>query len=105
MFWKKYYNLCLQKGISPNAAAKEMKISSGAVTEWKKGRVPQKPTLKKIADYFGVEVSALTSDTPEPLRSASTDSELDELTQGLTDEEIEELKRYAAFLLSKRDKK
>ena len=67
MFWKNYYNLCLRKGISPNAAAKEMKISSGSVTEWKKGREPQMATIKKIADYFGVPVNALTSDTPEVL--------------------------------------
>ena len=71
MFWNNYYNLCLHKGISPNAAAKEMKISSGAVTEWKKGREPQMATIKKIADYFGVPVSALTSDTDEPLRSSA----------------------------------
>ena len=103
MFWKNYYNLCLQKGISPNAAAKEMKISSGAVTEWKKGRVPQMPTLKKIADYFGVEVSALTSDTLEPLHDAKPAT--DDITSGLTPNEIEELKKYAAFLISQRDKK
>lgn len=59
MFWNNYYNLCLNRGISPNAAAKEMKISSGAVTEWKKGRVPQMATIKKIADYFGVTVDYL----------------------------------------------
>ena len=59
MFWNNYYNLCLQNGVSPNAAAKEMKISSGAVTEWKKGRVPQMATIKKIADYFNVTVDYL----------------------------------------------
>lgn len=65
MFWEKYYNLCLQKGVSPNAAAKEMKISSGAVTEWKKGRVPQMPTLKKIADYFNVSTEFLLGNEKE----------------------------------------
>ena len=67
MFWDNYYNLCSQKGISPNAAAKEMKISSGAVTEWKKGREPQMATIKKIADYFGVTVDDLKADSaPAP---------------------------------------
>lgn len=59
MFWNNYYNMCLQKGISPNAAAKEMKISSGTVTEWKKGREPQMATIRKVADYFGVSVDYL----------------------------------------------
>ena len=66
MFWDNYYNLCLNNGISPNAAAKEMKISSGAVTEWKKGRVPQMSTIKKIADYFDVTVDYLLGKTSEP---------------------------------------
>jgi transcriptional regulator with XRE-family HTH domain len=59
MFWDNYYNLCIQKGISPNRAAKDMNISSGTVTEWKKGRVPQMATVKKVADYFGVTAEQL----------------------------------------------
>ena len=61
MFWDNYYNLCLQKGISPNRAAKDMSISSGTVTEWKKGRIPQMATVKKVADYFGVSAESLLS--------------------------------------------
>ena len=106
MFWNNYYNLCSQKGISPNAAAKEMNISSGAVTERKKGRVPQMATLKKIADYFGVSVNELTKgpETSE-VEPSPGNVELNELTNGLNAEEIEELKRYAAYLLDKRNKK
>ena len=59
MFWDKFYNLCSQNGISPNKAAQAMNISSGSVTEWKKGRTPQMKTVKKIADYFGVSTEAL----------------------------------------------
>ena len=59
MFWDKFYNLCLQNGISPNKAAKIMNISSGSVTEWKKGRTPQMKTVKKIADHFGVSTDVL----------------------------------------------
>lgn len=68
MFWENFYNLCLQKGVSPNAAAKEMNISSGTVTEWKNGREPQNATLRKVADYFGVTVDYLLgkSDVPNP---------------------------------------
>ena len=67
MFWNNYCKLCSNKGLSPNAAAKEIGISSGSVTEWKKGRAPHIGTLKKIADYFGVPVAALTEDTAEQL--------------------------------------
>jgi transcriptional regulator with XRE-family HTH domain len=61
MFWNNYYNLCQQHGSSPNAVAKILNISSGAVSEWKKGRVPQMATLKKVADYFGVSPDSLVS--------------------------------------------
>ena len=67
MFWNNYCKLCSNNGLSPNAAAKEMGISSGSVTEWKKGREPHIGTLKKIADYFGVSVSALTEDSSEQI--------------------------------------
>lgn len=59
MFWDNYYDLCMQNGISPNRAAKDMSISSGTVTEWKKGRMPQLATVKKVADYFGVTAEQL----------------------------------------------
>jgi transcriptional regulator with XRE-family HTH domain len=62
MFWNNYYNLCQQHGSSPNAVAKILNISSGAVSEWKKGRVPQMATVKKVADYFGVSPETLTAD-------------------------------------------
>lgn len=54
MFWDKFIELCANKGISPNAVAKELSISSGAVTKWKNGAVPQNSKLKLISDYFGV---------------------------------------------------
>lgn len=58
-FWDKYYDLCLKNGVSPNTVAKELSISSGTVTWWKKGKVPYPATAQKIADYFGVSVSYL----------------------------------------------
>lgn len=70
MFWKIFYSLCQNRGISPNALAKELSISSGAVTAWKNGRVPHHNTLLKIATYFNVTVDYLLGNseapTPEP---------------------------------------
>jgi repressor LexA len=68
MFWKIFYSLCQDRGISPNALAKELSISSGAVTTWKNGRVPHNNTLLKIATYFNVTVDYLlgNSNTPTP---------------------------------------
>ncbi len=59
MFWEKFVELCLLNGTKPNPVAKELGISSGAVTKWKSGSIPHHTTIKKIADYFGVTVDYL----------------------------------------------
>ena len=65
MFWDKYVALCNKVKKSPNAVAKEIGISSGAVSGWKNGNVPQAAKLLKIADYFGVPVSYFSEEAPE----------------------------------------
>ncbi len=70
MFWDRYSDLCAKKGESPNAVAKNLKIASGTVTEWKNGREPRNSTALKIASYFGVSVDYIIgkSDDPSPER-------------------------------------
>lgn len=65
MFWDKYVALCNKVKKSPNAVAKEIGISSGAVSGWKTGNAPQAAKLLKIADYFGVPVSYFSEEAPE----------------------------------------
>lgn len=66
-FWNIFFNLCTNKGESPNAVAKKLNISSASVTWWKQGqRNPSARTIKKIADYFDVSVGFLLGyETPE----------------------------------------
>ena len=59
MFWYTFVKLCNEHGEKPNPVAKKLKISSGSVTNWKNGALPQSTTAKKIADYFGVSVDYL----------------------------------------------
>lgn len=40
--------------------AEELSISSGSITNWKRGVIPRGNALKKISDYFGVSVQELT---------------------------------------------
>ena len=54
MFWSVFAALCFEHGSSPNAVAKEIGISSGALTSWKNGATPRASTIRRIADYFGV---------------------------------------------------
>lgn len=72
MFWDKYFALCSKIGKSPNAVAKEIGISSGTLTGWKKhNKVPLDMTIKKVADYFGVPVSYFSEEAPEEKEVAS----------------------------------
>lgn len=70
MFFEIFLELCRKRGKSPNAVAKDLKIASGTVTEWKKGRIPQNATLLKLADYFGVSVDYLLRKEEAPIRSS-----------------------------------
>lgn len=66
MFWDKYFVLCSKIGKTPNAVAKEIGISSGTLTGWKKhNKVPLDMTIKKVADYFGVPISYFSEEAPE----------------------------------------
>ena len=56
MFWINYSLLCAQIDKKPSVVAKELGISSGTVSGWKKGVIPNRSTLQKIADYFGLTI-------------------------------------------------
>ena len=67
MFWTNYQFLCNQVGKAPSAVAAELGITSGTVTGWKKkGIIPSKKYLDKIAEYFGVSVTDLLGEKISP---------------------------------------
>ena len=111
MFWERFVQLCAERNTKPNPVAKELGISSGAVTNWKNGAVPQSATLKRIADYFGVSTSYLLGNVQMDLQhfaekekepTVTVDPKLLSLIDVMSADELEELERYAEFLLSKK---
>ena len=94
MFWDKYVALCNKVKKSPNAVAKEIGISSGAVSGWKAGNAPQAAKLLKIANYFDVPVSYFSDETEEkekaPVSSKKTETLL-KLIEMLTPENQDRL--------------
>lgn len=114
MFWERFVQLCAERNTKPNPVAKELGISSGAVTNWKNGAVPQSATLKRIADYFGVSTSYLLGNVQMDLQhfaekekepTVTVDPKLLSLIDSMSEEELADLERYAEFLLSKKGKK
>lgn len=114
MFWERFVQLCAERNTKPNPVAKELGISSGAVTNWKNGAVPQSATLKRIADYFGVSTSYLLGNVPLDLQlftkkekepTVSVAPKLLSLIDSMSAEELADLERYAEFIMSKKGKK
>lgn len=109
---------CLERNkLSPYAFAKIIGVSNQGVLNWAKGiSLPYPKTQQKIADYFGITVEALTGDKlpalpPEGAKKApategeglsTTVQELFDFIDTATDAELNELLRYAQFLMSKR---
>lgn len=75
MFWDRFYSLCLDQKTKPNPVAKELNISSGAVTQWKQGVIPKGDILIKIAQYFNVSTDYLLGLTNQKQSSGCESSE------------------------------
>ncbi len=64
MFWERFYNLCLRNGKRPNPVGKEIGLSSGIISKWKNGGIPNGETLMKLARYFNVSTDYLLGLSP-----------------------------------------
>ncbi|MCR5165610.1 MAG: helix-turn-helix domain-containing protein [Oscillospiraceae bacterium] len=62
MFWDKFESLCKENNVKPNTIAKDIGVTSGTITAWKKGTIPNGEALHNIAEYFGTTIDFLFSD-------------------------------------------
>lgn len=104
MFFSVFERLCREKGLSPNAVAKELSLSSGSVSEWKKGRTPQNNTLKRLAEYFGVSTEYLLGkkEPPSVIDEGELNKELIGRLCSLSQEELDRVDAFVQGLLSNR---
>lgn len=101
MFWDNFVALCNEIGKAPNTVARELGISSGAVTGWKKGAEPQSARLVQIADYFGVSPDYFSEEkekSPAPKKGTEDFARVYEL---LTPEHQEKIQEEILALLKK----
>ena len=59
MFWERFYGLCMRVGKKPNPVGKEIGLSSGIISKWKAGGIPNGETLMKLSRYFNVSIDYL----------------------------------------------
>lgn len=62
MFYDVFFNLCRDRDIAPTRAVESMGLSKSAVTNWRKGTVPNDSTIRRVADFFGVDPSVFTGE-------------------------------------------
>lgn len=105
-FYDNYIKLCASCGKNPTTVSKEIGLSNAAASGWKNGKKPSAITKQRLADYFGVSVSELTGEEqkekPAPGEGSGLDALLKEC-EGLSKDELEEARRYIAYLKVKRD--
>lgn len=104
MFWKRFYNLCLRSGKRPNPIGKEIGLSSGIISKWKSGGIPNGETLIKLAKYFDVSVDYLLGLSPyikingELVHMENTDIELrTQISENVSKLNNEGLSKVAAY--------
>ena len=104
------YNLCLRNGKRPNPVGKEIGLSSGIISKWKNGGIPNGETLMKLARYFNVSTDYLLGLSPyiqingELVAMEYTDLELkkqiEENSAKLNNKGLTKLSEYAKDLVS-----
>ena len=118
MGFTRNFNYCMDsERYSSYRFAKILGVNLQSVSNWKNGVVvPHPKTRQKIADHFGITLAELDGDelpvlpeggakkTPDPKIEGvrPTVQELFDFIDTATDAELNELLRYAQFLMSKR---
>lgn len=102
-------NLAAKKGISLTKLAEVIDISSHSLYKWKTS-TPSADKLEKVADYFNVSVDYLLGRTESPEIKIDKDIEtiaahVADKERKLSKEELENIKDYIDYIISKNDKK
>lgn len=83
MLYNRLCDVCFEKGTTLTAVLRDLNISTGNISRWKKGSLPNIDTVAKIADHLGVSIDYLVGhscdDNAVPTTSAISDPEWAEI--------------------------
>ena len=68
-FWDNFVSLCETVDKAPSVVCNEIGFANSIATRWKQGAIPNSVNLKKIADYFGVDVRHLLAKAPAKIEN------------------------------------
>lgn len=101
---EKIKELRSNKGISQKKLADAIGVAQSSINYWEKGqRTPSVAAAQKLADYFNITLDELydiddIDNIPESTNTLAAHFDGDEYT----DEELEEIKRFAEYIKSRR---
>ncbi len=112
MFVERVRQLLKEKGIFAKDMLSELGINKNQLTRWEKeGTLPNRAILIAIADFLDTTPEYLTGETDEKRKTAgkpdgiSNDdvNALDDALDGLTADELQQVRKYAEFLKQQRN--
>lgn len=115
--YERIFFLCTENGIKPGKMCADLGISRGNISDLKMGRIESLSAdkLAKIATYFKVSVDYLLTGeetkkapTPEGERKVSDDDIMFALwgdSDDVDKDDLDDVKRYAAFVRERKKKK
>lgn len=99
--------LCKAKGLTQSALEDALGFGRGAIGKWDKHK-PSYDRIRLVASFFGVDPDQITGEPSHDPFPPSDDDLKFALWGGaakeITDEEFEEVKRFAAFIAERRKK-
>ena len=106
MFYDRFLELCAEKGVRPTNACIEAGLSRGLAAKWKatKTEKPSADALEKMSVYFGKTIDEILGKEKAPAESSErmSDDELKFALWGdsaeMDDADLDDVKRYAAFI-------
>lgn len=116
MFYDRFVELCNSRGVTPSRAALDAGISKSLVTKWKinRSKMPSADVIQKLSVYFGIPVSEFFEEENKRAPTETGERRLSDEdimfalwgdTKDVDKEDLEDVRRYAAFIRERKRKK
>jgi len=121
MFFDRLQSLCNRDNTDVSSVLKALGLSTSKGTAWKGGAIPKGDILLKLAHYFHVSTDYLLGNTDDPRPAGQKETPTPERVRSISNEElkfalwgdteviddsdVEDVRRYAAFIEERKRKK
>lgn len=98
-FLENLLSLLRKKGISKNKMLTDLNLGKNSFVNWeKRGTIPGGDTLNKIAEYFNVSIDYLLGNETTDRQLEGVEFALMSESEGLTEDQKQDVLKYIRFL-------